>query len=73
MMKILNKCILSTLVYNLFLDRQRNYFIYTAIFLRDIEIHIFKNTTGRKKRVRSYQRLNIAISFLTNIGITLTL
>jgi len=49
MMKILNKCILSTLVYNLFLDRQRNYFIYTAIFLRDIEIHIFKNTTGRKK------------------------
>ena len=31
MVKILNYCILSILVYNLFLDRQRN-ILYTAIF-----------------------------------------
>ena len=32
MVKILNKCILSILVYNLFLDRQRNIFYTTQYF-----------------------------------------
>jgi len=45
MVKILNKCILSILVYNLFLDRKRNIFytpqyvhtyiyIYLAVFMK---------------------------------------
>jgi len=65
MVKILNKCILSILVYNLFLDRQRN-IIHTFVHrnisihqylgcLHEIEIQIFKiygYLIGRKKYVR---------------------
>jgi len=49
MMKILNKCILSFLVYNLFLDRHRNIYIHRNLsihqyigFFHEIEIQILK-------------------------------
>jgi len=51
MVKILNKCTLSISVFILFLDRQRNIFIYRNIpihwyigCLHEIEIQIFKTS-----------------------------
>jgi len=51
MVKILNKCILRILVYNLFLDRERNISIHHNIpehryigYLHEIEFRFFKNT-----------------------------
>jgi len=60
MVKILNKCILSILVYNLFLDTQRNIYIHPNIAihryigcLHEIEIQFSKKNTaiwfGEKK------------------------
>ena len=58
MVTILNKCILSILVYNLFLDRQRNISIHRYISihqyigcLHEIDIQIFKKADWAKKKV----------------------
>jgi len=61
MVKILKKCILSILVYNLFLDRQRNILYYRNISiqryigcLHEIEMQIFKKYSyliGQKIRL----------------------
>ena len=56
LVKILNKCILSTLVYNIFLDRQCTISIqrYLGCFLEiEIEIHLFYKLRliGRNNRL----------------------
>jgi len=54
MVKILNKCILSILVYNLFLVKTAQYIAQYIGCLHEIEIQIFKKygyLIGRKNRL----------------------
>mgnify|MGYP000215226485 CR=1 FL=1 len=60
MVNILNKCILSILVYNLFLDKKRNISIHHNISihwyigcLHEIEIQIFKKNIQMKSNARA--------------------
>jgi len=58
MVKLLNKCILSILVYNLFLGIQRKFFFIHRYIscLHEIEIKIFKKygyLIGRKNRFKT--------------------
>jgi len=59
MVKILNKCILSISMYNLFLDRERN-ILYTSQYFHtpvywlpyEIEIQLFTKCSLGEKKVR---------------------
>ena len=67
MVKILNKCILSILVYNLFIDRQRNISIHPNISIHrylgclyGIENQVLKNLIGRKKIGKTLKESNLS-------------
>jgi len=70
-MKILYQCILSILVYNLFLVKHCNISIYWYIgCLHDIEIQIFKNydyLIGRKNRLDTKGSYNFSTKFWVNV------
>ena len=70
MMEILNKCILSILVYNLFLDRQRNmlctpHYCHTAVYRLSTwtrNLKLKTNWLGEKKRIRHQRKIYAVVS-----------